>query len=265
MKRGNYRCRSRSRSVRDVSDGSGKAAIAWRPPLTSELFGARARADFWDILTQYPDALTLYTQLFPLATGGTLPLEQKLSEFATHSNVNIRRQFKQIPAYIADVLHRSSYEYRLDKGVYKRLVHALLGEGEHRVLFLLLNYDTLLEQALTEFDSRLSFKSLDDYVAHDRHALVYKLHGSVDWAVPISGADGRWVDRISKYPLEQLTANPVEILSDRSVFNGASNKSNFWYPMLTLPLANKSQDDFVCPQSHVLSLRTELESCKKFF
>ena len=248
----------------DVSSGSGVSDVHWRPPLTSELFGDRARADFWNVLSRSEGAMNLYVQLHPLAVTNSLPLEQKLSEFANHKDPRVRESFKQLPPYISDVLFRCSTAYQYDNGTYRQLVHVLLAEAGNKVAFLVMNYDTLLEQAITAFDPMLSFRSMADYVADGRQALVYKLHGSVDWGRPIGtivGGPG-WKDQLRDLPLDQLTQRPVEFIPNRSEDTSAPVQLRgerwYWYPALTLPLADKSAADYVCPPEHVESLRREL-------
>ena len=51
----------------------------------------------------------------------------------------------------------------------------------NHVLFLVLNDDKLLEQALALFDANRDFSNIESYVREGRQAKVVKLLGSVNW------------------------------------------------------------------------------------
>ena len=252
----------------DVSSGSGNADRQWQPPLVSELFGQRARQHFWDVLSRSEGALNLYDQLFPLAVANSLPLESKLSEYADDkADPRVQASFKHLPPYISDVLFRCSQAYLQDMGNYRQLVHYLLADRASRVAFVVMNYDVLLETALMRFDLALTVRSMDDYVADGRQALVYKAHGSVDWARPIRSArlGGGWNTLVESSSLADLAKPPVEFITSRpqnvSDTVQLRNENWYWYPALTLPLANKTESDFVFPKEHEESMVKELSGC----
>ena len=135
-----------------------------RPPLADELFSP----DRWiEELNRYPGAKYLSPKLENLREKG---LEDALQEYASHSVPEISDKFKEIPAYIQDVVSHSTRRFLNRPDAYTELVGRLLaGPPSHAVLFIILNYDALLETALSQYSkSRFTFKTLADYVADEQ-------------------------------------------------------------------------------------------------
>ena len=63
---------------------------------------------------------------------------------------------------------------------YDTLVSTLLGSKFDQVLFLALNYDLLLERAITSYDD-VPFDHLDSYLPRKKKWSLIKPHGSVNW------------------------------------------------------------------------------------
>jgi len=113
-------------------------------------------------------------------------IEEKLLRYSKHKNPIIQQQFKHVPAYLRDLLYAASTFYTSVPSSCVRLVTELLGEYEHELLFIILNYDTLLESASQLFDPRISFNSLPRYISPNRDVKIVKIHGSVNWFRTIS-------------------------------------------------------------------------------
>jgi hypothetical protein len=126
-----------------------------------------------------------------------------------------------------------------------------------------LNYDRFLETALGRFDSQqFSFQGLDDYVNPRRQAKVIKVHGSVNWASPMSNTQNTgWRDAVASY---EPAVNDIIAIDNRTDPSSAwRNPPNgdFLYPRLTAPVTSKS---FVCPENHTNEMRAFLADCHKF-
>lgn len=248
----------------DVSNGSYASPDQWRPPLTSELFGDRAGDHFEQLMRRYPRADVLFQELYPLAATETLNLEQKLREYAGHSNAIVREAFKQIPPYLRDVLATCTDHYQGNSGCYTQLILGLLAHTNHDVAFIVMNYDDLLERALNRFDYNLyHYRALGDYILDDRPAKVFKLHGSVNWVAQMGvQPEGSWYSVLERLDLTQ-SLGQVEVRS--GITNIATDIGNkLFYPVLTLPLANKTEGDLVAPRRHIEVLEAFLAECKKF-
>ena len=170
-----------------------------QPPLAKDLFDITKHQVYQEILREYPGAQFLAQQLASRLSGGIQSLEDALRGYANHSNGQIREHFKHIPAYLRDLIYRTSNQYVDIPSCYIQLVHSLLADHEHQVLFLSLNYDDLLEKALFRFDQTLMFSDLDDYTAGNRQAIVMKLHGSINWFKLLvrGGADWEGIVKVS--------------------------------------------------------------------
>ena len=232
----------------------------FRPPLTSGLFDIAGNRSNREVIADYPGAQVLAPELDAIGRRGA-DLESALRHFAEHPDPQTQQHFKQIPAYIRDVLQRSSEKYAHYPHAYLSLVRQLLGEYKHDVLFLVLNYDTLLEWALTQYDSQLTFQIITDYVAPGRRAAVVKMHGSVNW-FNRSDSDEPWLHWVRSL---DVLAEPVDYVIDDEVQRvraeaGRDGKLRY-YPILTAPLAGK---DFRCPNDHIFEAGKFLFACKKF-
>ena len=119
-----------------------------RPPLARDLFNFDQDSSFWPILAEYEGAIVLAQGL---ATQSTLPdfdLEKELRRISEHPDDRMQEHYKHVPPFLRDLLTMCSYEYTAYPSCYIQLVQALLAEEPSDVLFLVLNYDDMLEQAL---------------------------------------------------------------------------------------------------------------------
>ena len=143
----------------------------------------------------------------------------------------------------------------------------MLAEHPHEVLFVVLNYDTMLETALTAFDSQqLTFKSIRNYTAARRQAGVVKLHGSTDWFVKFGNAHGgrTWDNEVRDLDISHRPAENEIVVNDRVTSVRDSSGATYIYPLVTAPLAGKELGDVVCPDSHIEHAREFIASCRKF-
>ncbi len=232
-----------------------------RPPLARELFDAR----FWGFRQNYVGAEVLGAELGRFAANNepTFDLEALLTGYANSSDPRTRLAFRYIPPYLRDVLSAASQAYVPSPTSYINLVKRVLEGGSHRVVFIVLNYDRLLEDALEKYDRSLRIQSLDGYIQNSQ-ARTFKIHGSIDWGVPLPDAQD-WDEAI-----RMLSGDPVE--DSAIVFSRTNNVSREWnaavngqsrrlYPHLTAPVTDKT---LVCPESHTAVLKEFLAECRKF-
>jgi hypothetical protein len=231
-------------------------------------------------MNRYHGARVLAQELGPLAEAGSLNLEQKLREYRFSSDSRVKAHYKEVPPYLRDVVAGVAAHHRSYPGCYTQLVKQLLADIPHELLFLTTNYDDLIEQALTAFDSGLGYQSIDDYAAAGRPAKVVKIHGSTDWFFALAGYDGQtsWREVVHA---SQLDFDPdqarralghvgsAEQLVDLRKALGTAppgeDARGWLYPCITAPEAGKiPSTSFSCPKSHTEAATDFLEDCERF-
>ena len=151
-----------------------------KPPLAKDLFNIESNEAYWDYLREYKGAQVLTQGLAQQSLRDGFDLEAELRRLAYHqTSLVIKQHYRHIPPYLRDLIAACSYEYTPVPSCYVALAQILLEEAPSDVLFLTLNYDDLLEQALNLLVPKtFTFDSLDDYIRPERPAKVVKLHGS---------------------------------------------------------------------------------------
>lgn len=233
-------------------------------PLTSEIFGPR----FDRILHKYSLAELLGTEINKSIRQNKegIGLEQILKDYVDRLDQEplLRKRFLQIPLYLRDVFSTvvQSFHSSIPEE-YSNLVQRVV-DSKIEVLFLTLNYDTLLEIPLARlFDT--NFEREDDYI-NDKWSLV-KLHGSINWAKKfrsITHADPSDEEHLN---LLKTVAWPLE-LEDKFFISSIRNYNLKYvertpvYPALTVPVAGKY--DINCPKPHLVKLRSFLKESKNY-
>lgn len=249
----------------DVSGGGSPVRDArFKPPLARDLFDLGSHPGFWEVISRYPGAVMLAQELAPVSARGELDLENRLREYASHQDIRIRAAYKHIPPYLRDLLRRTSRDYVDIPGSHVQLAKKMLADYPHEVMILSLNYDDLMETALSLLDPSLSMANLDDYIAADRQARVVKLHGSIDWFFPLPEGN-EWFECVDGFDLDFANGFPeiVKLPDIQDLVNATHNHRKL-YPALTAPMAGKKPRDAVAPLLHVESFRSFAAECRKF-
>ena len=253
------------------NEGSDFLNPGLRPPLARELFNLEERSDFRSIIRHYAGAVVIAQDLAPKSKASNFDLEKELRRIAEHTSGLRRDHYKHIPPYLRDLLTECSYGYTPYPSCYVRLVQDLLAEAPSDVLFLVLNYDDLLEQALYQFTGgTYRFESLDDYVRAERSVKLVKLHGSINWFKSIGPLSTDWEtlvresDVLAKPPVSEIHVASTRGTSDRSRTFDMQIAGQRVYPVLTAPLAGKGAIDAVCPAGHLATAREFLSDCNRF-
>jgi hypothetical protein len=225
------------------------------PPLVKDLFSD----DYRDALNRYPLVRQAATDIRRATRGAgdsAIPLEEFLRDHLRASeNPYTQRRYRQIPLYLQEVLN-STRGYTPEPDNYNALVNAALEFDT--VLFLTLNYDTILDDRIAEYQP---LEDLDWYVKTDDRWALVKLHGSVNWGWPIElppetqyASTVEWanglIDGLARLP----EFDPAEIVlrkgTDVAHFRlGDVESHTVYYPALAVPLGEA--DDLVCPPHHV--------------
>lgn len=252
--------------------GEGSAFInkGLRPPLARGLFDLAQHDEFRPILDEYEGAVVLAQGLATRSGNPDFDLEKELKRLATHPEDQIREHFKGIPPYLRDLLMMCSYNYTSYPSSYMELVKALLGEAPSDVLFLVLNYDDLLEQALDRYSTgEILFTTMGDYVRSDRSVRVVKFHGSINWFKLIGPASNGWKALLGGMDvLAKPQDDQIHVIGNRGGNRSRTYQiefeRNLVYPVLTAPLAGKGVAEMVCPADHLETAREFLVDCSRF-
>ena len=231
-----------------------------RPPLASGLFDGRNELHA-ELLARYPGAATLAQRIAGIKD---IELEQVLRRYAESSNTQMREQYKEVPPYLRDLLARASWSYVRFPGAYSAFLVQAAGETDHEIVAISLNYDRLLERALTFYDSRTyEFSRLEHYCSPNRQVRVVKPHGSVDWIQPLHAAND-WRDSVRAHDLSQpIDYSTVVVYGNPQPTSEITRESAHWYPVLTAPLSGKDSSHLVCPPEHTSHLRDFLPTTDK--
>ena len=233
-------------------------------PVANQLFSEYAARNYKGIINRYPGVQTLFNELISVSRTGHKGLEEQLRKYAESKDDRLRRLFAEVPLYVRDVITDQSARFSDNSGNYGELVLKLIAhEPQHDVAFVVMNYDTLLEQQLTAFDPEYRFDSLRSYIRHEE-LLVIKPHGSQNWLFPIgsrSQSDG-WREVLRKWD-GTIDMNSVSVIDGHRTMTGLAEDNTYLHPLLTLPTANKTEADIVCPPDHLSALREFWGDCHK--
>lgn len=237
-----------------------------KPPLARELFNIEGNRHYSETLKHYPQAASLISPLaHQLRISDEMGLEQMLTALATHRDPEIRQNFKQIPGYLRDLIFKCSRIYTEWPSSYLELIKVLLADFGNDTLFIVLNYDDLLERALAlSFPSHFQFNSMHDYVSNSR-AKVVKLHGSITWFRLFGSYGMPWTKQIVDLDIGQKPSESEIMVANRSLPTAEDTyEGKLLYPIITAPLAGKSLEQVVCPKSHLEEASAFLADCRKF-
>jgi len=243
----------------------------YKPPLTSTVFNMSNNV-YSNIIGSYPGAEYLANMLAEYAISGEKGIEDYLRHYVEHpTNEIMRRFFKQVPGYLRDLFHQVSDSYVSQPSSYIRLFNDLHVEHEHSILFIVLNYDNLLEQALQKYPG-FYFDDITHYIEASRPVKVIKLHGSINWVKSLGKWSGdrapkdTWINFVDDYDIFQpIEESEIQILSIAgNICNYTGTERMLYYPIMTAPLAGKDIRKTVCPLSHMEAATEFLSDCHKF-
>ena len=253
----------------DCTSGDVQTDTDLRPPLVKDLFAQRGT--FGRVLNAYPLAAMAAAEIRSTLPHEAIALETYLRERLRGSTDDYaRRRYRQIPLYLQDLFHRistpaspdepSTLGFTRQPDYYDVLLNLTLALD--RVVYITLNYDTLLDQRLGSYFG--GFRSLDDYISARRNWTLAKLHGSINWARPLAReleTDRRQMQRENYVEhlngLDELELDRHVVMRSGSLETMRYNGGRIvYYPALSTPLG--AEDELSCPPEHIVHLKRVL-------
>ena len=237
---------------------SEKAAVPFDsdywPPLTPDLFTTKHRG-YAEILAKYPLVRAAAAELATIESAVGLEAELR-GRYRDSEHEHDRQIFRGVLPYFQELLYTVSEQFTKFPQNYEVLATKLLRLKE--VVFVSLNYDSLLDNALLTFDSTKT--GLDWYVRQTRNWSLIKLHGSIDWGVLIPGSDGMETFTAPKADLSTASGimlRPGQLFEKRGFLSEkGAHGTELFFPALSAPVGEA--DELICPPDHVNLLRARL-------
>jgi hypothetical protein len=231
-----------------------------RPPLANQLFDNRGL--FVAVMNGYVACKPLVNRL-----RGGVQVEQQLAKFEQEAETYPRRrsQIAAIRYYLHHVLWTCQENWvNYHQGItnYSTLLDAVERwryEHDEQVCFVTFNYDTMFEQSIKDLSGYV-FDDFTAYISHPHFKLI-KLHGSIDWGLPLNGPARRppaqIIDEAMKSVDVDVSDQYRKVLHPPVVFADG----NVGFPALAIPVERK--DVFSCPPEHLQVLADALPKVTK--
>lgn len=252
----------------------------YQPPLANQLFDLKAKPIYQRILENYAGAAFLSSYLGPTIAREPTGMEVELRALADSPNPRINKAFAEIPMYLQHLIAHTTTNYVSRPGAYDQLLIQLFDRHHPNVLFIVMNYDLLLERSLDQFRGA-KFEQSKDYFTGEVNVL--KPHGSVNWWAVLSGTreeynranitwdkvkTGMEEDFVIRSPILPIGSNIPAVwqmhLEDRDELMAKYREQRPLFPLITAPMASKSISEFVCPQEHTNKAADFLTTCENF-
>ena len=246
-------------SITTVNDG-------YRPPLTIDIFDPHD--EFNEILNNYPKAEGLSDEIRTKLQGGTKSLESLLKDLESETDLQLKKQFWEIPLYLQELLGTISEKYVTYGGTkFDTLIRAILKSNFENVLFLTTNYDLFIEKALEKFGYR--FEDKFSYIPKDKKISLIKLHGSVNWGKKILNAISVTSETKIVNVLDSIS-DELKLDQEICLLKGYQEKWRIkitdhivvYYPTIAVPIEGKTT--FLCPRECLERASMHLMGCTNF-
>jgi hypothetical protein len=173
----------------------------------------------------------------------------------------------QVPLYLRELFWRITNGYVQGSTKFDTLVRRVLESNFNEVMFLNLNYDLFLEDAIANYD-QYEFSNINSYMPCSRKWRYMKPHGSVNWArilenCPTDASGWFFPSRLQEVPVfssELLLVMWNTHSGDFYVPGGGP--PGYLYPQLVVPTDRPK--DFVCPEAHLETARAFVKNCGHF-
>jgi hypothetical protein len=232
-----------------------------RPPLASQLFSLRFAKD----IARFPDCAQVVTYLRGAGTNVESELQKLQMDFPDGA-----KQLAAIRYYLQFMMTGCQAIWEdLTNGInnYKTLLYVISQRktSDRKVCLVTFNYDTLLDEALSTVEVKIS--RMADYLAYD-YKLI-KLHGSTNWGRDIQNGvkdlDHRseWdvVNELTNRARELIPGQTYTITRQRPIAFSQGSPRIPLIPALAIPVEDKQE--YVCPVDHVETMKESLPQVTK--
>jgi hypothetical protein len=235
----------------------------FRPPLTNAVFEER----FDTILCSYDRVRAHLDYLRRQLSKKDANLESILREHFEAAKRSGDYWSFQIPLYFRELFWTISDGYFEGSSKYDTLVQRIMGSHFEAVLFLDMNYDLFVENALKRCVCH-EFNDINSYIPSTGKWLLVKPHGSVKWArvlenCPGTAQTGYLPTRLNEVP--KLSPGVWVVGCNglhRDYYFWGIAKDGYPYPAMVIPA--DEDKNFVCPMDHVEKATRFLGSCHTY-
>jgi hypothetical protein len=237
----------------------------WRPPLANGLFDNPGHA-FSDIVQRYPKLSHILPLLRRRSSGKSVEevLEQLQGE--SKGNPEGQRELTSVRYYLRDLLFEVTAKWLEETDHitnYTPLIRDILRltkDGES-VCLVTFNYDLLLDNALWTYGYKP--QEPEDHLRSHPVLKLFKPHGSVDWARRIRLT---YDETLSRQGIIDA-AGDIDLMPDFRRLNPVQADGNpsrqTFFPVIAIPLQNKTEETFAWPVEHASQLQELLPSVTK--
>jgi len=234
----------------------------WRPPLARDIFSSQ----FDRILNHYP---TITARLDELRTE--LSKDQSFEEIFRELLESAAQHKKfwpfQVPIFLRELFWTISEGHVQGSTKFDTLVRRVLESDFKEILFVNLNYDLFLEDAIENYDQH-QFRNVDSYIPLSKKWRYVKPHGSVNWAKIVTNCPTNGSGLFLPSRLQEAPAFSPELLvvmwnrKSGDFYIPGGGPEGYLYPQIVVPTDRPK--DFVCPESHLYAAREFVNHCGHF-
>jgi len=246
-----------------ASYGSADGPEELRPPLADQLL------DYPEVARKYRGSSVVVDYVRRRMAERSLLLEDALAEFGARAKqaTTSQQHLVAFRFYLCDVIASAADQW-LDTTSGQTRYLSLLNylaewqeESNEPIALVTFNYDTLLDDALSEQFPEWVRGDFKSYIEHRQWSLL-KLHGSVTWSRLAESE--RWQDE-TNYQRAIHEANGFARSDLRfelhSALAGGWDAESVAAPALAVPMTGKT--DFECPPDHVETLIRSIPEVKR--
>ena len=253
---------------RVTTDANNKEAVPLKaPPLTSQILAGEEAGDAYNSNVMMPKKLDPVLQTL-IRRADSLGLEGALQELRDQSVDDPERwvQLMAFQRWLYDIIdgsiqpwlsalnYQTTYTDLVERLRHLSTVHSF------DVNYISFNYDTMLEQAIEAGRERSGsrFEQLEAYVT--AAPLVFKPHGSTSWSYATEISQASSSAGLEFWSRERLKNAKLQHDKEARSWRGSLlfGKTLATHPALSIPVLNKSDNDFVFPVMHLRAMEDAL-------
>jgi len=254
----------------------GDPISGYRLPLAKELFEDRPLFNDW--LARFEHCQGVIVRLRNACKAGSLEHELQKMQDEAKNNPWRHKQLAAVQFYLQSMLWDCKRELDNDSTTtstnYKELLVQIEDsriQKNEKICLVTFNYDTMLEDALPLVGVEIN--DLHDYVGNENYKII-KLHGSVNWAHRVAAPIEEFPDTGDLGVANEVIERRAElnILPEFRIIHrplggnlalGYPPLEEPLFPALAIPVENKREYEYECPEDHLKALRDFIPEVSK--